>query len=72
MDSIRSEVQDDAFLDLQALRTLETLTGREYVTGLIHELAGMEEITFKNYPRRARFLLELRERVAAELNAHMR
>lgn len=71
LDSIRGEVQDDAFLDLQALRTLEARAGRQYVIGLIHELAGMEEITFKHYPRQARFLLELRERVAAELDAKL-
>ena len=58
-------------VDLQALQTLEARAGRAYVISLIHELAGMEEITFKNYPRQARFLLELRERVAAELDAKL-
>lgn len=70
MDSIRAEVQDDGFLDLQALRTLEKLAGREAVIDLIHSTAGMDRITFKDYPRDAAFLLTLRERVAAEIDRY--
>jgi hypothetical protein len=68
LSSIRAEVQDDALLDLRALRLLESLAGRDYTTALILEVAGMEKLTFMDYPSNDSFLLTLRERVAAEIN----
>ena len=62
-----TEVQDDALLDLRALRLLESLAGRDYVLQLIHTVAGMDRITFTDYPRTDAFLLDLRELVAAEI-----
>ena len=67
LTSVRAEVQDDALLDLRALRLLESLAGREYVLQLIHKVAGMDQITFKDHPRTDAFLLDLRELVAAEI-----
>jgi len=67
LSSIRAEVQDDALLDLRALRLLEALAGRDFVKTLILEIAGMDAMTFKDYPRDAEFLLTLRERVTAEI-----
>lgn len=69
LSSIRAEVQDDALLDLRALQLLEDLTDRDTVTGLILKIAGMERITFRDYPRGSGFLLTLRERVAAEIES---
>ena len=69
LSSIRAEVQDDALLDLRALRMLESLAGREFTTRLILETAGMERITYTDYPRNSEFLLKLRQRVAEEIDA---
>ena len=71
LSSIRAEVQDDALLDLRALQLLEDLTDRDTVTGLILKIAGMERITFRDYPRGSGFLLTLRERVAAEIESRL-
>lgn len=71
LSSIRAEVQDDALLDLRALRLLETLAGRTFVTELILDTAGMPRVTFADYPRNDDFLLHLRERVAAEIEKHL-
>lgn len=67
LSSIRAEVQDDALLDLRALQLLEDLTDRDIVTKLILEVACMDRITFRDYPRDSGFLPALRERVAAEI-----
>ena len=67
LTSIRAEVQDDALLDLRSLRLLEALAGREYVLQLIHKAAGMDHLTFTEYPRNDEFLLNLRELVAADI-----
>lgn len=71
LSSIRAEVQDDALLDLRALRLLESLTDRAFVTALILETAGMEQLTFRDYPTDAAFLLRLRERVAGEIEVRI-
>lgn len=68
LSSIRAEVEDDALLDLRALELLEARVGREAVVKLIRETAGMD-MTFVEYPRDTHFLLALRERVAATLDA---
>ncbi len=71
ISSIRAEVQDDALLDLRALRLLENLAGRDFTTGLILETAGMDSMTFKDYPRNDAFLLDLREKIAAAIEARL-
>ena len=71
LSSVRAEVQDDALLDLRALRLLEALTGRETVISLILTTAGMDRITFTDYPRCNGFLLNLREQIAAEIEKHL-
>lgn len=62
IESLRLMVFREALQDLRALQLLESLTSREHVESLIDNLAGMR-ITFKKYPRRAEFLLELRKQV---------
>lgn len=69
--SIRAEVQDDALLDLRALRLLEKLAGRDFTRMLILETAGMDTMTYMDYPRNDAFLLSLREKVAAAIEAHL-
>ena len=68
LSSLRVEVQDDALLDLRALQKLEQLTDADYVRKLIYEEAGMDCMTFTDYPRSAEYLLNLREKVADEIN----
>ncbi len=67
LSSIRAEVQDDALLDLRALRLLERLAGRSFVEALVYEDTSMRPMTFHNYPANADYLLALREKVAAEI-----
>lgn len=69
--SIRAEVQDDALLDLRALRLLESLAGRDFTVGLILETAATDSITYQNYPTSDFFLTELREKVAAAIDARL-
>ena len=72
LDSIRSEVQDEALLDLRALQTLESLTSRAYVETLIYD--GIEEedmpFTFTKYPRDEEYLLNLREHVFRNIESN--
>lgn len=67
LSSIRAEVQDDALTDLRAFQLLESLTSRETVETLIYENVSIGPITFVNYPQDAEYLLNLREKVASEL-----
>lgn len=68
LSSLRAEVQDDALVDMRALQKLEDLTDAEFVRKLIYEDAGMDVMTFTNYPTSAEYLLNLREKVAAEID----
>lgn len=62
IESIRLKVLAEAIYDLRALELLESLTSRETVLGLINE--NLESpLTFKDYPRNAQYLLELRQKV---------
>ena len=67
LDSLRAEVQDEGLLDLRALQLLEKLAGREAVEEIIYRDIPKTRITFKSYPRNPQWLLNLRERVAAEI-----
>ncbi len=66
IESLRLMVLREALQDLRALQLLEALTSRDQVEALIAGLAGMR-ITFKQYPRQAEFLLELRKQVNLQL-----
>lgn len=68
--SIRMMVLSEAMNDLRAFEYLETLTSREHVEQMIKACAGMQ-ITFKQYPREASFLLKLREWINDEIRAYI-
>lgn len=71
LSSIRAQVQREALDDLAALRLLESLAGRERVETLIYQ--GVDKkITFSRYPAQADYLLELHEKVTAEIAKHIR
>ena len=65
-DSIRLRVFSEALLDLRAFQLLESLTSREHVLELM-EGGLSQEITFFEYPRNAAYLLDLRNKVNAEI-----
>lgn len=61
-ESIRLMVTFHALQDLRALRWLEALSGREEVLRLVND--GLSEpLTFRNYPRDGKYLLDLRQKV---------
>ena len=55
----------EAMYDLRALRLLESLKGRDFVLSVLEE--GIAPITFTQYPREAAWLLNMREKVNAEI-----
>lgn len=64
--SIRNQVQMEGYYDMRALTLLEHLSSREVVIDII--LEGVKgEMTFKQYPRSAEYLLSLRRRVNEEI-----
>lgn len=69
-ESLRLIVFHEALQDQRALELCETLCGRDDVLRLLEE--GLKKpITFSRYPRRASYLLKLRERVNAAIAAHL-
>lgn len=67
-ESMRMMVSAHAIQDLRAFRLLESLAGRDLVLQLIDgDLPEEEKITFGAYPRRAEYILDLREKVNAEI-----
>ncbi|GBU14529.1 hypothetical protein AwEntero_31300 [Enterobacterales bacterium] len=64
VESLRLMVLREALQDMRALQLLESLSSRQQVESLIEQQAGMR-ITFKQYPRDAQFLPELRQQVNA-------
>lgn len=60
-ESLRLAVFHDALQDMRALELCESLYGREYVIKLIEEDCDFE-ITFSEYPRKEKYILNLRER----------
>jgi len=64
--SLRLVVFYDALQDLRAFELCEKLYSREFVMSLIEERGP---ITFKNYPKDAAYLLELREKINAAIAA---
>ena len=71
LDSLRVEVQDEGLTDLRALQLLESLTDRSFVEELIYQDAPMRPMRFAAYPRDAQWILDLRERVATEIDRHI-
>ena len=66
LESLRYMALRDGLHDLRALQLLESLAGREFVTDLVKDCAGMD-ITLSAYPRNIDFLPTLRARVNAEI-----
>lgn len=65
-ESIRLMVMDEAMADVRALEALAAIKGKNYVVALIDE--GLAEpITFSRYPAGDAYLINLRNRVNAEL-----
>lgn len=60
--SIRMAVFYDALQDMRALKLCEQLYGKDIVHKLIDKYG---EITFKNYPHNADYILEMREKINA-------
>ena len=59
--SLREEVLMEGLQDMRALQLLESLTDRETVLELLE--SGLDrEITFREYPHEAQWLLHMRER----------
>ena len=66
--SIRAEVQSEALADLRALEALERKAGRDETVRIIRG-GRPEPFTFRQYPKDAAYLLELRERIFDALEA---
>lgn len=62
LESIRLPVFHQAIQDVQALALCESLYSHDFVCRLIEEECD-KPLTFRNYPRRADYLLHLREKV---------
>ena len=60
-ESLRLAVFHDALQDMRALELCEKLCGRDFVINLIEESCDCE-ITFSEYPRKEKYILNLRER----------
>lgn len=65
--SLRQLVFHEALQDLRALKLCESLYGREYTMQLLE--SGVEPITFESYPKDADYLLNLRRRINAAIQA---
>lgn len=64
--SIRLYVFNEAMQDLRALTLLEQLTSRDNVLKLLKDVVGMDQ-----YPRNRDFILNLREAVNKQIEAHI-
>ena len=62
LDSIRGIIFYEGLQDRMLLKLLEKKIGRKKVINLINKVA-QQKIDFKNYPRNAEFIINLRERV---------
>lgn len=70
LDSIHFIVFKHAIEDMRALKLCESLYGRDYVAELIDGELD-KEITFKEYPKDADYILGLREKVNAAIKAKL-
>ena len=64
--SLRLKVFNEALQDYRALKLLESLTGKDEINGLIGD------ITFKNYPHNADWLLDLRELINSKIQSNFK
>ena len=70
LDSLRLMLITHAMQDLRAMNLLASLTSREHVIALIER--GLDHpLTFSRYPTKSAWLLDLRERINAEILAYM-
>lgn len=68
VDSIRSMLMEKAMADLRAMYYLEALTDRKTVLNcLMEEENG--ELTFRTYPQRASYLVQVREKINRAITA---
>ena len=67
VESLRMMHAAEAMYDLRALRLLESLKGRDYALSVLE--AGIAPITFTQFPRDADWLLNVRERINAEIES---
>lgn len=70
IESLRIVVFYEGLQDVRALKLLEQYAGKDYVVGLMEEMAGME-IRFDKYPHDKNFLLTLRERINSEIKKYV-
>lgn len=61
LESIRLKLIRDAFLDIRALKLLESIKGREFTENLIKEELG--NVTFEEFPRYRQCYVNFRERL---------
>lgn len=61
LPSLRQVVFNEALQDLKALKLYERYFGKEETLKLLEE--GIEPITFKNYPKNADYILNLRKKL---------
>ena len=66
LESIRMAVTREAMQDLRAMQWLESLAGRDAVLKLL----GDSPLTFTDYPHEPEYILELRERINAEIDRY--
>lgn len=69
-ESIRLVVFHEALQDMRALELLETLVGREAVLKILEQ--DIPPLTFEQYPKSPAYILDLRERVNAEIAEHLK
>ena len=68
-ESLRILLFHDGIQDMRALKLVESLYGKEYAVNLLEE--GIEPITFKDYPRSADYILNIREKINAAIKAKL-
>ena len=69
-ESMRIMYMNEAMQDLMVMKYLEKLTDKETVMKCI-EWDGMEEITFKVYPRNLTYLKEVKDKLYREIKKHI-
>jgi hypothetical protein len=65
--TLRSVVLYEAFQDIAMLQMLEKKIGKEQTKRFVLDLAGMDEINFKQYPKNAEFYDKLHSELIKKL-----
>lgn len=68
-ESLRILSFHEGIQDIRALKLCESLYGKEFTMNLLEE--GIEPLTFKNYPRNADYILNVREKINAAIKAKL-